>query len=94
MAHLFGSDSLGHSLQVKIPEVIGLLRSLRDEALVEMFIKACGQIKQTDLNLPQELVIEGIVDGFARCNGCLRELKRREKLHLLDGIEDVPGRKE
>jgi hypothetical protein len=54
MAHLFGSDSLGHSLQAKIPEVIGLLRSLRDLALVEMFIKAFIQMHGESLNSPPD----------------------------------------
>ena len=89
MAHLFGRNSPGRRVQVKIPGVNGLLRSLKDEALVAMFAKACMQIKQTDVSRPHELVVEGIVDAFARCNGCVRELERRKKLHLLDGIENV-----
>ena len=58
MAHLFGRDSRGRRVQLNIPEVSGLLRSLSDEALVEMFVKACGQIKHTDLSLPCALVVE------------------------------------
>ena len=94
MARLSGSDSLGPLLQVKIPELTGLIRSLSDEVLVEMFVKTCVRIKQTDISLPDELMVEDIANGFAWCNGCLRELQSRKKLHLLDGLEEVARRKE